>query len=306
MSKILFSKNKMNEDFNKNNIVDDFNLFSNNPIGELLRSKEMQYFSQNVVSSIAVLTALITFGSFIIKLLYYVGLKGFLLKYGIPINSINYLNYNGLFDFLYYFFIFIGFAMPIYFFYYNFKIILFYKSFKSAFKYLIYPFFLILLLNVVICFITKDDYIKFGSIEYLELFISMIVIEIIIALIFVISFKISNLLEKKFFRKYIIKENNTKKNINLYGVIIIICIILFVISSLVFTEGKNIAKSKKQYCIINEQYAVVYQNENYYWTIPVIIDEEEDKIDLYKYEYKIIDKNGVTLVPESFESAKIN
>lgn len=298
MSKILFSKNKMNEDFKRNNRVDEFNLLTNNPFCKLLNRKEMS-------SLIVVLTALITFGSFVIKLLYYVGLKGFLYQYGISINSINYLNYNGLFDFLYYFFIFIGFAMPIYLFYYDFKILLFYiphKAAKTAFKYLLCPTFLIFLLNIFTSIIIKDNFIIIWSMLYLNLFFSMVIFEIIMALIFVILFKIISLIEKKIYIEYIEKDKNAKKNINLYVVLITIFIPLFTIMSFAYIEGKNIAKTKCNYCIISRKYAVIYQNENYYWTIPVSINEDEGSIELYTHAYQIIDKNGVILVPESFVS----
>ncbi|MBU5430476.1 hypothetical protein KQI22_10445 [Kineothrix sp. MSJ-39] len=103
------------------------------------------------------------------------------------------------------------------------------------------------------------------------------------------------------------QESNHKSYVHKYFNIKVLAILLIGISleiSIIYGWGRSSANSKKNYKIINNTEAVIYENADIYIVSPCEIDETNNIV-IFNHTQKIIDKKNVTTEQQRFEKVSL-
>lgn len=304
---------------------------------ELQDSKFLKLFSQNPSAAIAIATAIITIGSFVINFFRYTFLRGYLSVFSISIDNVGYSSSHGISGFLFDCINFIGLIVVLFIFH---KYIIQYTvkkykkrkrekfkdsatfskksdcTFLDVMEYL-ERIFVALLIGLTINFsllssIFPVKYMRDEEKYALLALIFLTTIELIIsALIF---FLFSNKKKRPIIKKDKREESlpKTKQEVesalssktiirvDFYDLLAVFCII-----STFYSFGAIFARLKTTFPIIENEYAVVYQNQQHYWTIAA--QEKNDGVLLLNTQnQKILDVNGVEVIIKSFKEVEIS
>lgn len=271
-------------------------LTENAYLKEALNSKIIKYFSVDVGTKIGVITALSTAGALVIKILDYIKCQGYLSVFSMEIKFSGYSAGQGLSKLLVQAVSFMAFALTVSMFYWLFescrnhfvgikaegkkkKFIRFLQEICSVLSELLMLIVFCAIINMFLLFtLAKPAAIAHSGIrEYIISLGVLIVLQIVLAaiLFFVSHFKLilknHNISGRKSKRQSNGGEplvNPTiNKNIWLDTNVLSILLVILVCVTYFYCWGKTDAVNTRDFPIIDNRYAVVYQYDGNYWTV---------------------------------------
>ena len=330
-----------NETFNpeKANGIELSDDVDNQYLKLLFDNKIIKFFSKNTSSKIAIATALVTIGSFFIKVLSYMWLKGYLSVFSISIDSVGYSSNHGFIEFLINAVTFIGLAIAVSMAYvvieflvqlhqlrkitYSITKATFFQKFKgllldikNSILIFLVALFITELINILlgICIISGKPFFAYTIIEWLAVLLMLTIIEIITAVTILFIHSIKNRKQIKEKKKAALLTDTeleeTKKKVPMQKNIFIdfitssVVLLFFLYSTSTYLSGALSAQQKKSFPIIEGRYAVVYQDQQHYW---VIASQEKsvDSLLLNTTSQKILDINDIGLTIKSYKEVVI-
>lgn len=273
-------------------------------------SSLFKYFSQNTPSKIAILTVIITIGSFFVKILAYTRVKGYLSVFSISTDSVGYTSNLGVAEFLMNGIIFLGLGVAISFLYIVFESWFFNK--KTYILLFFVSLFFIEIINFLLwMFMASGKSLStYVTIEWFAPLFALTIIEIITAVI-ILRAQIAKKKKQEKRKKELIQlekemekiQRNSKsfRNrplIDIFTSSIVIIVFIYVASA--YLAGAIAARQRKTFPIIEDSFAVVYQDENYYWAISS--QEQNGNILLLKaFKQKIVKIDGIEVVIKGYD-----
>lgn len=320
-------------------------LLQNPIVSKILNSRITTYFKKNTGAKIAVITAILTAGSFVVQLFSYVYTKGLLSVYDVSIDTV--LN-DGLFKFLMYAVSFIGIMISIAFLYlilrYIFKVKKNKKPEQAAeeqrkkqhgkikcfFQGLIKPLeglssiivglFIVGFVNywILVC-VLPPKLVFSNSIVSWVISIAFLMFIEIVGILFVTLIKhFKNSKKEKLEKNYDKSEHQreTKKSSSeglfrktnpIFALLtnLIVFTTLFVIfsfSALAYYMGVYQATKITSYRFVNENYAIIYEDNQHYWLVRA--EDEAGKLKVYTPTQKIISVEGVETTRKNFQEVE--
>ena len=312
----------------------------NQYVKRLLNNKIIKFFSQNTSPKIAIVTALITIGSFFIKVLGYMRLKGYLSIFSISIDSVGYSSNHGFIEFLINAVTFIGLAIAVAmtdivieflirqyqlrkitysitkatFFQ---KVKRFFSDIKESFLLLLATLFFTELINILLSIYMASGrpFFTFTIIEWFAVLLMLTVIEIITAALILFIRSIKNRKQRKKKKPAATETERELEGIKkkvmpvqkspLIDIITSSVVLLFFLySTSAYLSGALSAQQKKSFPIIEGRYAVVHQDQQHYW---VIASQEKnvDSLLLNTTSQKILDIHDIELTIKSYKEVVI-
>ena len=283
-------------------------LTDNQYIKQLLNSKIFKYFSKDTSSKITLATAVVTLGSFLIRALDYMRLKGYLSVFSVPIEYVNYSANQGFSGFVFQAIIFIGYMLATCLSYLGIELMWSQHDLRKARYEIEKTKFLARIhcwlvdakkaIPVLLCIVLIKSFINaliwmfsssakiinsFGIPDWMLIVLFFSVVEFIVASIMFFRNKRKN-------RKA--KENEMKEDVRkqqqemervirnqrppLFDIATSsIVILVFLLSTMMYFCGVWTAHATNEFLIVEEKYAVVYQTGDYYWTVATT---EEDNV----------------------------
>lgn len=321
--------------------IDEDELFcdiDNKDLKFLLNNKLFKFFSNNTSNKIAFSTIVITMGSFFVKILIYMRLKGYLSFFSISTDSVGISSDHGLYEFLINGIIFLGIAIAIslcYILIESFlnhyklmkmkylmtkntflkKLELFFSNIKNLALLTIIGLFIIESINflLLICIVSGKLFFTFKLFEYFYPLLYLTIIEIIttVILIFFNSIKIKNIGNVRSITKdqeeiEAIKKTyiSSQKNFFVEATTSFIVLLFFFYSTLAYVSGTISAQDKKSFPIIGSNYAVIYQDQQNYWLIESK-EQNEDILLLNTSSQKILGVSGISVKIKTYEEVVI-
>lgn len=322
-------------------ITDLMDLTDNQFVKELLGSRVVKFFAKDPSSKIALATALITLGSFLVRTLDYMRLKGYLSVFSIPIEYVDYSANQSFSYFLFQAIVFIGFAIPISMSYLaieslwfshnmrkitysivKMKILCKIKNFITDTVKSIPLFVLIFLLNgmfnTLLCiFLAKPVFFTFsGIIEYVAVLIIFFLFELVVAclILFLHNYKLkmeSRVKEKEKKKTAMEKQiEAAAKHIKIKRPAIIelalssVFVLVFILSTTAYFMGIWDAHQQKSFSIVDGNYAIIYQCNDNYWTVAAT--ESKNTLTLDTTHQKVIPISGCEIEKHEYDGIIIN
>lgn len=331
-------RNQANE--NNPDVVNLSDLSENQYIKRLLSNKIVRYFCDDPSSKIALVTAIITLGSFSIKMLDYLWWKGYLSVFSINIESVNYSGNYGFSEFLLQAIIFAGLIVAISLSYlaveslwmshslrkaaYSItktklyaKFVRFIKETISKIPMLAIVVLLKAFINALLWIFTASPKILTNSSigEWVATIFTFSLIELITACCILIGHnrkikaeikaqekeKQKTHVEKK--REAVLKSIRIRRPILIDLSLNSVVLLMFLMSTVAYFAGMRDANSTTSFPFVEENYAVIFQNDENYWTVAATADGEVLKLDTTHQ--RIVPISGSEIIHKGYSDVKI-
>lgn len=318
-----------------------FDDIDNEYLKRLLNHKLLRFFRQNTTTKIALATAIITTGSFFIKVLSYMRLKGYLSFFSISVDSVGYTSNHGFAEFLINGITFIGLAIAVSLAYiiieffvnqhelrkirhsitvgtFFKKVELLFSDIKSSALLFLAALFFIELINLLLWtyMASGKSIFTYTIIEWSASLLVFTIIEIITAvlILFFRSVKNKKLIKEKKRTESLTQAEREIEEIKkkvmssqkspFIDIITSSAVLLFFLYSTgAYLFGAFSAQQKKTFPIIEDSYTVVYQDQQHYWVIAS--QEQDDVLLLNTLNQKILDINGIEVMIRSYDEIVI-
>ena len=316
-------------------------LTQNESLKQILNSKLVKFFSDDPASKIALVTAVITAGSFLVRVLDYIRWKGYLSVFSMDIGYTQFSSSQGFSEFLLQAIVFIGFTTTTSMLYIAIDHLVTMWSLskwldslqKTKLWLKIWHWVKDLIRNIPIflCVCVLNGFLNFllwtftASAEilrhssWLEWVIALIVlgvIEFVAAVFMLLVYHLKHKKEKRNEEKDNARSQRDKL-INEIGASIKIkrplvldialstaVVYIFILCTSLFFMGIMQANNMKRFPLIEDSYAVVYQNDEYYWTVAA--SEERDSLSLDTTRQKVIEIPGVEIEYREYKEVEID
>lgn len=313
-------------------------------VEKLVKSKVIRFLSKDTSTKIAIATATITLGSFAIKILGYLRLKGFLSVFSISAETVNHSTNRWLLEFLINALLFIGLAVATSFIHILIEFLISSSKHRkvvySLTKYTLweklklrstdfiksFPFFVVMLIMILFInfiWLYLSSIKSIFSLSSAELFFMISLLSVFemltaAAIVFFDSIKRKRKLKNqksqedmsedaividKITKEIVKKSSSERKNAFMELAGSTLFILFFIYSGLMYLFGVQEAQHTKSFSIIEDRYAVIYQNDEYYWT--VIASESNATLLLNVSRQKIMKIDGVETCSKNFDDVII-
>ena len=311
-------------------------LTQNESLKQILNSKFVKFFSDDPASKIALVTAVITAGSFLVRVIDYIRWKGYLSVFFMDVSYIQFSAEKGFSEFLLEAVVFIGFTAATSITYLTVDRLdflcnvsrlscstpglkLYQKAWRvikdivASIRLIFSTFALNCLLNLLLWrFTASAKVIQYsGWLEYVIALLAFAVIEFVAAGIL--------FLKKK--REATVKRRRKRKNNDQAGdtmgsllkvrhpimvdiALSSVSIFLFMLCTSAYWLGTVEAKQKVHFSFVDDNYAVVYQDDDCYWT--VYATEENGTLQLDATRQKVIEIQGVEIQYREYKEVEID
>lgn len=313
----------MSENTTTNTPKDNSNIeFSDIPfsyIKSFLNNNLFKYFSKNTSSKIAIITSLIAFSSFFMKVASHLYLLGYLSVYHISIKSIDYSTTQNFSDILFGAILMLGSTTIILLFYsvinntfsiltktkaklkrINLKSIIFALFYIAILMILIIP--LVGSINILLeIYLSPTNIFLDRGIKNIFIYIlKCTALEFILSLEIFIGIKATTWLKRKTVILYSLQKNKLPLN----RLLIIPTFIIFLTLTTFYIFGVSTSYHKKTLPLIGSDRAVVFQDKNYYWTVNANI--EKNILNLDTTDQLAIDIKDTQINYLTFDKIKIH
>ena len=316
-------------------------LTENKYIKQLLNSKIIKYFSSDPSSKIALATAMITVGSFLVRLLDYMRWKGYLSLFSMNIDYSHYSASQGFSEFLLQAIVFVGFLTATSLSYLVIDSLWFahgirkisYSIRKTKFRSKIWRFAketieyvpIILGVFVVNCFLNfllwtftaSAEIITYSSmLEWGVVLLTFAGLELVAANILLFANSTKRKREVKAKKKEAEKTDKEKlvdeisKSVKFKRPLVVdialssVSLYIFMLCTSAYFVGTWEAQQVDRFSFVENHYAVIYQDDDCYWT--VFSTEDGDVLHLDTTRQKVIEIHGVEIEYRDYEEVTIN
>lgn len=325
----------------ENDITKFSDLTENEHIKRLLNSKLFKYFSSDPATKIAVATAIITAGSFAVRLLDYMRWKGFLSVFSMDIQYADFSSSHGFPEFLLHSIVFVGFAIATSLSYLIIESLSFAQGIRKAtysikkpkvwFK-IWWPIKdTIKMIPLILCMFLVNSFLNFllwtfsasaeiithsGLTEWCIVLATFAVLELIAATILLITNKSKIKREVKEKKKNAAKSDLEKhidavtKPVKIKRPLLVdialssVLLYIFVLSTSAYFAGTWEARKVERFSFAENEYAIIYQDDNCYWT--VLTSEKGGVLYLDATQQKVIEIPGTTIEYRDYKDVVIN
>lgn len=312
-----------------NETSDTEGIINNQYINQLLDTKIAKYFSKDTSSKIALATALITLGSFLIRVLGYMRTKGYLSVFSMSIEYMDYSANHGFSAFLFESVIFIGLMVNTALSYLGINWLYSSHCLRKATYALRKPKFfekvrrfvkdtvkyiptgaMICLVKAVfnvlvwLFFAPAKTITLLGALHWLVVLLTLSVLESICATAILYADNKKRKVTKNKHKKT--EQNATLKlrqPIIVDFALSIVILSVFMCSSIAYFSGIVDAHQTVTFPIIGEDYAIVYQSNDYYWTVKSA--EKNNVLTINTGTQKVIPIAGLEIEKKTFSHVHI-
>lgn len=316
-------------------------LTENEHIKKFLNSKLFKYFSSDPATKIAVATAIITAGSFVVRLLDYMRWKGFLSVFSMDIRYADFSASHGFPEFLLHSTVFVGFAIATSLSYLVMESLCLARDIRKM-TYSLQKTKLWLKvwwsikdtvkkIPVMLCVFAVNSFLNFllwtfsasaeiitysGWLDWCIVLVTSAVLELIAAIILLIANKAKIKREIKEKKKNDAKSDQEKhideisKSLKIKRPLLVdialssVLLYIFLLCTSAYFAGTREARQADRFSFTEDQYAIIYQDDDCYWT--VLSSEDGGVLRLDTTQQKVIEIVGTEIEYRDYKDVVIN